>query len=210
VWGAVALQSPDPDDVDAVLERGCAGVCLPAGALAGVAGLERVAGLLARLEERGAPLLVHPGPPRAPGARRGLGGCSLGEPLWWPALTSYVAAMQAAWLAFLASGRARHPRLRVIFTMLAGLAPLQHERLASRGGPGHRALDPLLFYETSSYGPATASAVGELVGTEQVLYGSDRPVVDPGERDMPSALDWDPVVDATARALALGEPVLAS
>jgi hypothetical protein len=210
VWGSVALEEPDPDDVDRVLERGCVGLCLPAGAMAGVDALERVHGVLARLEERGAPLLVHPGPPRAPGVRRGLAGTSFGEPLWWPALTSYVAAMQAAWLAFLASGRTCHPRLRVVFTMLAGLAPLHLERLASRGGPGHRAVDPLLFYETSSYGPATAGAIGELVGAGQVLYGSDRPVVDPGERGMPGGLDWDPIVEGTRRAFDPGTAVLAS
>jgi hypothetical protein len=210
VWGSVALEEPDPDDVDRVLQRGCVGLCLPAGALAGVEELGRLHGVLSRLEELGAAVLVHPGPPLAPGARGGLAGTSFGEPLWWPALTSYVAAMQAAWLAFLAVGRARHPRLRAVFTMLAGLAPLQLERLASRGGPGHRAVDPLLFYETSSYGPATVSAIGELVGAGQVLYGSDRPVVDPWERGMPAGLDWDPIVEGTGRALGLGAELLAS
>ncbi|MBV9803674.1 MAG: hypothetical protein JO130_10805, partial [Solirubrobacterales bacterium] len=30
-WGPVALDQPDPDDVDALLERGCAGISVPAG-----------------------------------------------------------------------------------------------------------------------------------------------------------------------------------
>ena len=34
VWGPVALDRPDPDDVDALLRRGCIGISLPAGALA--------------------------------------------------------------------------------------------------------------------------------------------------------------------------------
>ena len=109
--------------------------------------------LLARLESRGAPLLVHPGPGVAAGAYGAVAQASLEDPLWWPALTSYVATMQAAWLAFLTAGRARHPRLRVVFSMLAGLAPLQAERLSCRGGPSHPLLDPLIFYEISSYGP---------------------------------------------------------
>ena len=33
VWGAIALDRADPDDVDRALARGCVGVSLPAGAL---------------------------------------------------------------------------------------------------------------------------------------------------------------------------------
>ncbi|HTZ64624.1 MAG TPA: hypothetical protein VMB51_11010 [Solirubrobacteraceae bacterium] len=176
VWGAVALDQHDPDDVDRVLDRGCVGVCLPAGALADVAALTRMRTLLARLEERDAPLFVHPGPSagRMPTA-------ALADPLWWPALTGYVGCMQAAWLAFLARGRAAHPRLRVAFAMLAGLAPLHGERLASRGGPVAHIADPLVFFDTSSYGPAAIRAVAAVVGAGQLLYGSDRPVVEPAE-----------------------------
>ncbi len=36
VWGAIALDRPDPADVDRALDRGCVGISLPAGALAGV------------------------------------------------------------------------------------------------------------------------------------------------------------------------------
>ena len=61
-----------------------------------------------------------------------------GVPGWWPAMTRYVADMNAAWHAFAAFGRARHPRLRVVFAMLAGGAPLHAERLAARGGPAER------------------------------------------------------------------------
>jgi 6-methylsalicylate decarboxylase len=199
-WGAIALNDPDPDEVDSALTRGCIGLSLPAGAIGSVDGLQRLRAVLDRLEQRGAPLLVHPGP--GPGRRADRHGTqtSLGEPLWWPALTSYVAGMQQAWLAFGTAGRSSHPDLRVIFTMLAGLAPLQAERLRSRGGPA-AAPDPLVFYDTSSYGPTTVRVLADIVGAGQLLYGSDRPVVDPGELDMPARLDWDPVLDATRRAL---------
>jgi 6-methylsalicylate decarboxylase len=205
VWGAVALDRADPDDVDRALDRGCIGISLPAGALSSVGALSRVQGLLWRLEQRGAPLFIHPGP----GAASAAGQASLADPLWWPALTGYVAGMHAAWLTFLTAGRSQHPELRVVFAMLAGLAPLHAERLSSRGGPSPHAHDPLVFYDTSSYGSSALGMLEEVVGSEQLLYGSDRPVVEPGELGMPAALDWDPIADGTLRALGSAATVLA-
>lgn len=198
-WGALAIDRPDPDDVDRALRRGFVGVSLPAGALAGDA-LAALHPVLTRLETLGSPLLVHPGPGPARFAGPEAAGARLGDPLWWPALTGYVAGMQAAWLAFLTAGRARYPRLRVVFSMLAGLAPLQTERLISRGGPAVGE-DRLTFYDTSSYGAGAIAAVAAVVGLDQILYGSDRPVVDPRELGMPGELDWAPVQDASRRAL---------
>ncbi len=214
VWGAIALDGPDPADIDEALNRGCVGLSLPAGALASVDALAGLRPVLARLEMRGAPLLIHPGP----GPWRDSGGYGmraparqsrLDDPLWWPALTGYVADMQAAWLAYLTAGRARHPRLRVVFSMLAGLAPLHAERLISRGAPSPQTWDPLVFYETSSYGAATVRLLQDAVGAQQVLFGSDRPVVEPGELGMPAALDWDPIADGTIRALGSARAIAA-
>jgi 6-methylsalicylate decarboxylase len=201
VWGAIALDRAVPGDVDRALDRGCVGISLPAGAIASVQALDAMHAVLERLERRGAPLLVHPGP----GQRHRIGAgrsaeCALGDPLWWPALTRYVADLQAAWLAFQTAGRAAHPHLRMIFSMLAGLAPLHGERLRVRGGPVAQP-DPLLFYETSSYGPVAVQAIRALVGPDQILYGSDRPVVEPHELGMPAGLDWEPVEQASRRAL---------
>ncbi len=95
--------------------------------------------------------------------------------------------MQAAWFAFLHAGRRDHPRLRVLYAMLAGGAPLQLERYAARSGAPIPAPDPLVFYDTSSYGPRMIAAVAEAVGPAQLVYGSDRPVVDPS----PVAADPD-------------------
>jgi hypothetical protein len=225
VWGAIALDRPDPADVDRALHRGCVGISLPAGALAGVDRLARLRAVLTRLASRGAPLFVHPGPGPRPGFGPGLAAApaadetSLGDPLWWPALTHYVAGMHAAWLAFLHAGRAEHPELKIVFAMLAGLAPLHSERLAARGGPapaerdpdplGDPAFgdpDPLVFYDTSSYGPAAIGALSQAIGgREQLLYGSDRPVVEPTLLDAPAALDWDLLAGAAARAF--GSPL---
>jgi 6-methylsalicylate decarboxylase len=201
VWGAIALDRADPDDVDRALARGCVGLSLPAGALADIDALAGLRAVLARLESSGAPLLVHPGPSEGSHVPLTAASTSFGDPLWWPALTDYVAGMQQAWLAFRVAGRSCHPSLRVVFSMLAGLAPLHAERLSARGGPQPSLPDPLVFYETSSYGSAAVGMLTDVVGPEQLLYGSDRPVVEPGELGMPGGLDWEPVLDCTRRAL---------
>jgi predicted TIM-barrel fold metal-dependent hydrolase len=203
-WGAVPLAEPEPDPsaVDTALDRGCVGISLPAAALVDPAAVERLAPLLARLEQRDAPLFVHPGPvsgvPTPDAAHL---------PHWWPALTDYVAQMQAAWFAFLHAGRRAHPRLRVLFAMLAGGAPLQLERYAARSGSPVPDPDPLVFYDTSSYGPAAVRLLEQAVGSDQLLYGSDRPVVEPSEHGMPGQLDWDSILDTTHRALDLDQAV---
>jgi predicted TIM-barrel fold metal-dependent hydrolase len=174
-WGPVALDGADPDDVDVLLDRGCIGVSLPAGALAGPDQLECVGPILARAAARHVPVFVHPG--GAPGHRGAE--AAFGEPLWWRAMTDYISQMQAAWLTFASLGRRDHPELRIVFTILAGCAPLLSERLAIRGGPVVDLRDPVTFYEMSSYGPAAVETMARIVGERQLLYGSDRPVVDP-------------------------------
>jgi hypothetical protein len=183
-WGPVALDQPDPGDVDELLARGCVGISIPAGALAGPDELNEIEPMISRAEALGAPVFVHPGP--APG--RAPREVSLSEPLWWVALTEYVAQMQAAWLTFATLGRREHPRLTVLFAMLAGGAPLLSERLTARGGPPVDLRDPLTFYETSSYGDAAIAAMVDRVGAEQLVYGSDRPVVEPVQSGWEAAL----------------------
>jgi len=174
-WGPVALDGLDPYDVDRLLARGCVGISIPAPALSGQEALRATSEVLTRAAERGVPVFIHPG---SVGADRY--GCpGLTQPLWWTALTDYVAQMQAAWLTFAAFGRAEHPDLVVIFAMLAGGAPLLSERLAARGGPPIDLGDPLVFYDTSSYGPVAVEAMARRVGPDQLVYGSDRPVAEP-------------------------------
>jgi predicted TIM-barrel fold metal-dependent hydrolase len=174
-WGPVALDGLDADDVDRLLALGCVGISLPAPALAGWEALRASSAVLARAAECRVPVFIHPGSVGA-----GFAGCvSLNEPLWWTALTDYVAQMQAAWLTFAALGRAEHPDLVVVFAMLAGGAPLLSERLSARGGPPFDVRDPLAFYDTSSYGPVAVEAMARRVGADQLVYGSDRPVVEP-------------------------------
>jgi predicted TIM-barrel fold metal-dependent hydrolase len=183
-WGPLTLERPEPDDVDRLLTRGCMGVSLPAGALGSYDALDAHGPILERIARSGAPLLIHPGRSLGQPACR----LSLSEPLWWRALTDYVAQMQAAWLTFAGLGRREHPALRIVFPMLAGGAPLLSERLAARGGPAIELRDPLTFYDCSSYGPAAVGAMAERVGAGQLVYGSDRPVVEPVDSGRDRAL----------------------
>ena len=171
-WGPLAIAQPDPTDVDALLARGCVGISLPACAITGPDALDAIAPVLRRAAEHGLPVFVHPGLCATEAQ-------ALNQPLWWGALTDYVAQMQAAWLSFAALGRREHPELTVVFAMLAGGAPLLSERLAARGGPAIDLRDPRVLYDTSSYGPTAIEAMARRVGPQQLVYGSDRPVIEP-------------------------------
>lgn len=177
-WAAAPLTDPDPvrlsRSLGRALDQGLAGLQLPATALGDARGLALAAPLLDVLEDRGLPLFVHPGPAAAAG------------PAWWAAVVPYVQQMHAAWYAFEAFGRPRHPRLKVCFALLAGLAPLHRERQLSRGAAGRGLVDPDLFLETSSYGPRAADAVIRELGIDVLVAGSDQPYAesawpDPGD-----------------------------
>ncbi|NGO06622.1 amidohydrolase family protein [Streptomyces sp. HC44] len=168
-WAAACVRDIDPDAVAGDLARGFAGLQLPANALADAAGYARCSPLLDLLEERDLPLFVHPGPAAADASA---------GPGWWPAMVPYVQQMHAAWFAFRAFGRPRHPRLRVCFALLAGLAPLHTERFAARGGP-LGGVDSDVFLETSSYGPTAVAAIVHALGADAVVQGSDRPYAEP-------------------------------
>lgn len=167
-WAAAGVRDIDARATADALDQGFVGLQLPANALADAEGYARCAPLLELLEERDLPLFVHPGP--AAGGAEGPG--------WWPAMVPYVQQMHAAWFAFRAFGRPRHPRLRVCFALLAGLAPLHGERFAARGDGGSEP-DPLVFVETSSYGPRAVESVVRALGVDAVVQGSDRPYAEP-------------------------------
>ncbi|MFI9560054.1 amidohydrolase family protein [Nonomuraea endophytica] len=165
-WAATCHSEPDPNRLAKDLDRGFAGLQIPATA-------EPLDELLDLLVERDLPLLVHPGPAAG----------SPGHPSWWPAVVPYVQQMHAAWYHFHAVVRPRHPKLRVCFTLLAGLAPLHSERLIARGGQNRGLVDPGFFVETSSYGPRAIDAIVRELGVDVVVNGSDAPYAtapDPG------------------------------
>ena len=178
-WAAACLTDIDPGALVRELDRGFVGLQLPATALQDAAGYDHVGPLLHVLEERSLPLLVHPGPAgelRPPAS----------DPAWWPAMVAYVQQMHAAWFAFRAHGRARHPRLRVCFAMLAGLAPLHGERFAARTGD-RNVVDEDIFLDVSSYGTRAIDATIRVLGIDALVNGSDRPYADPVEFDLGAA-----------------------
>jgi hypothetical protein len=175
-WAAVGLDAPDVPALARLLDDRFAGACVSADALADPAGYDHLGPALELLERRDLPLLVHPGPAAAPP----------GVPPWWSALTNYVASMQAAWYAFIAWGRGAHPRLRICFAMLAGLAPLHRERLTARGGQAGS--DAGVFLDVSSYGDRAVDAVVREIGVDQLVLGSDRPVVEHRELTLGDAV----------------------
>ena len=113
-------------------------------------------------------LFVHPvagSPPR--GARLVARARGLHEP-------------DAARLLRVARGRpGRWPDVNVVFAILAGGGPIQLERLASRGVDVEAVLYSNVFFDTSSYGPRALEVCVETFGVEQLVFGSDAPVVDP-------------------------------
>jgi predicted TIM-barrel fold metal-dependent hydrolase len=115
---------------------------------------------------QGSRVFVHPGyappPPRE-------------TPGWWNAVVHYPAVMQAAYAAWIASGRDDVP---VVFAIMAGGAPFQLERLQSRGD---RADVPVnVYFDTASYGQRAFDMASAVCGSDRVLFGSDAPVMDPG------------------------------
>ena len=202
-WAAPSVSEPDPGHLDELLDRGFVGACLPAEALASAAGFDRCGSLLELLEDRGASLLVHPGPGPDTLGVSAIGRATAAVPSWWPAVTRYVAAMNAAWHAFARFGRPSHPRLRVCFAMLAGLGPLHRERLLARGG--RHTADPDVFLDTSSYGPRAVDAMIRELGIDALAYGSDRPVTPPEELALGGAVHLALRVRNPGRLLSLAE-----
>jgi amidohydrolase family protein len=189
-WAAVSRAEPDLNGLESALDQGFCGLQVPATWLSTPRDLEAVAGLLAVAEAHDRPVFVHPGP--APSADQNAGGGGGSLPSWWPALVPYVAQMHAAWWTWHVAGRALLPDLRICFAVGAGLAPVQHERLAARGGrltsPG-RPLDQNVFVDTSSYGPQAVDALVRVLGIDAIVLGSDRPYAEVAALGLGAAAD---------------------
>ncbi|MEU0267651.1 amidohydrolase [Nocardioides sp. NPDC006303] len=179
LWAAPALVEPDLDGLAKTLAHDrIHGLQVPATALTTPSALEALAPVLDIAQQADLPVLVHPGP--AAGQASDL-------PVWWPALTSYVAQQSAAWHSWHVAGRSLLPTLRIAFVALAGLAPLHHERLAQRGG-SLGAVDRHVYYETSSYGTQAIDAMSRVVGVDPLVNGSDRPYAEPTDPGLGEAL----------------------
>jgi hypothetical protein len=150
------------------------GACLTGFAGACVSATDVVKGgcdfdlLVEQLATREQVLFVHPGPGRPPP----------GAPPWWAPVVDYTAQMQAAYMTWLARRYGGGPRPAAIFAILAGGAPVNLERLVSRGGDAQLALDPSVFLDVASYGQRAIELCLATFGVRQLLFGSDFPVVE--------------------------------
>ena len=133
-----------------------------------LADLDRISPVLDELERRGAFVMVHPGGARLP----------KGAPAWWAPVVDYTAQMQRAYAAWLAEGVERWPDLRIVFSILAGGAPFQLERMQARGFDIAKSLRPTIYLEASSYGRRALELCLATFGARQIVYGSDSPVID--------------------------------
>lgn len=131
--------------------------------------IDEIAPLLDELERRSEPLFVHPG------------AVTRTEPVpgWWTAVVDYTAQMHVAYFRWLVDGRRRWPSLRIAFAILAGGAPFQLERLGQRGPDTRSVLDPNVYFDVATYARRSIELCAETFGVSQLLYGSDRPVVEP-------------------------------
>jgi hypothetical protein len=131
--------------------------------------LDALAPRLDELTAVGGFLFVHPGSAAAPP----------GRPPWWPAIVDYTAEMHAAYMAWFVAGADRWPTLDVVFAILAGGAPIQLERMASRGVAERRSMLPHIWFDTATYGRRALDLAMSTFGVERMLFGTDIPVVDP-------------------------------
>jgi predicted TIM-barrel fold metal-dependent hydrolase len=122
------------------------------------------------LERAGQFLFVHPGPPR--------GLAPVHAPGWWAPGVDYTAQMQAAYASWLYRDAERFPGLRVLFAILGGGAPVQLERLRSRGFDVRSALRENVYFDSASYGRRGLELCLSTFGATQLVYGSDAPVID--------------------------------
>jgi 6-methylsalicylate decarboxylase len=192
-WAAMPLADDDAGaaTVAAALDRGFVGASVPSAALATREAIDRLAPLLDLVQRRGAPLFVHPGPApgTAPYAR------TEGMPDWWPNLGVYPGLSIAAYFAWRASGAARWPNLRICFAIMAGAGPFLEERWRAFSGE-RGTIDRNVFLDTASCGRLALECALATYGVEQVVFGTDIPVIGAGSVSRALAELGPAVVDA--------------
>ena len=165
LWAGLVLADP-PARVDALLDAGAVGLSLPAGALGGPAGIERLGPALERLAQRGAPLFVHPGP--AAGVARVVSGADV-----------LRRRDDEAWHAWARGGGRRTRRCGSSSRCSPGSRRCTPSGWPPAAARPTRCTTASRFFDTSSYGPRAIDAMLRVVGVDRLLYGSDRPVVEP-------------------------------
>ena len=156
------------------LDEGFVGLSLPSEALATPDGLDRCAPLLQVLERASRPLFVHPGP--APWTRAEPADVRL--PAWWTPLAQYPAWSLRAFATWRALGAVAYPTLRVVFAIMAGGAPFLEGRWRTFSGRAG-GIDPNLFLDSASCQRLDLELALAAYGAEQIVLGTDVPVIDP-------------------------------
>jgi predicted TIM-barrel fold metal-dependent hydrolase len=156
------------------LEEGFVGLSLPSEALATPASLDRCAPVLRVLEAAGRPLFVHPGP--APWTRPEPADARL--PAWWTPLAQYPSWSLRAFATWRALGAAAYPSLRVVFAIMAGGAPFLEGRWRTFNGRA-RVIDRNVFLDSASCQRLDLELALAAYGAEQIVLGTDIPVIDP-------------------------------
>jgi 6-methylsalicylate decarboxylase len=173
-WAAMPLTAGDEGvaELERALDLGMVGASVASDAMSTPMRLEGLAPFLSVLERRGRALFVHPGP------AAGTEPYSLepGTPVWWPNLAVYPGFTLAAFFAWRVAGAPRHPRLRICFAIAGGGAPFMEERWRTFSGEPGR-IDPNLFLDTASYGRLSLECALATYGVEQVVFGTDVPVI---------------------------------
>ena len=81
-----------------------------------------------------------------------------------------------AYFGWRALGAARWPRLRVCFAIMGGAGPFLEERWRAFSGEAGR-IDPNLFVDTASCGRLALECAMATFGVEQIVFGTDIPVI---------------------------------
>jgi hypothetical protein len=124
--------------------------------------------LPAELQAAGEVLFVHPGPPEP---------APPGVPTWWLGALEYCIQMQRAFTSWLARDATTHGELATVFAILAGGAPLLMERFHARGADLEFGRHPNVVVDTASYGQHALGQFISMFGTDQLVHGSDAPVL---------------------------------
>jgi predicted TIM-barrel fold metal-dependent hydrolase len=175
-FAAACLDAQDAGAADLArrLDEGFAGLSLPSEALASPAAFDRCAPLLEMLERAGSPLFVHPGP--APWTQPDPADPRL--PAWWTPLAQYPSWSLRAFATWRALGPTAYPDLRVVFAIMAGGAPFLEGRWRTFAGSAG-GIDRNVFLDTASCQRLDLELALAAYGAEQVVLGTDVPVIDP-------------------------------
>jgi predicted TIM-barrel fold metal-dependent hydrolase len=194
-FAAACLDAPDAGAAELAvrLADGFAGLSLPSEALTSPAGFDRCAPLLEMLEQADLPLFVHPGP--APWTRPDPADTRL--PAWWTPLAQYPSWSMRAFATWRALGADAYPSLRVVFAIMAGGAPFLEGRWRTFTGLA-RGIDPNVFLDTASCQRLDLELALATYGAEQVVLGTDIPVIGPEPLLRSLEALGPPVVEALA------------